>query len=41
LLAQLALAFTARGGFSGDGGSKQPHRTVLLHELGFELARLS
>jgi hypothetical protein len=41
LLAQLTRAFAARGGFPGDGGSKQPHRTVLLHELGFKLARLS
>jgi hypothetical protein len=41
LLAQLARAFAARKGFSSDGGSKQPHRGVLLRELGFELARLS
>jgi hypothetical protein len=41
LLAKLARAFAARGGFSGDGGSKQPHRAVLLRKLGFELMRLS
>jgi hypothetical protein len=41
LLAQLARAFVAREGFSSDGGSKQPHRAVLLRELGFELTRLS
>jgi hypothetical protein len=40
-LAKLTRAFATRGGFSGDGGSKQPHRTVLLHELGFKLACLS
>jgi hypothetical protein len=38
---QLTRAFAARGGFSGDGGSKQPHRAVLLRELGFKLAFLS
>jgi hypothetical protein len=41
LLAQLARAFAARGGFPGDGGAKQTHGAVLLRELGFELARLS
>jgi hypothetical protein len=41
LLALLTRAFAARGGFSGDGGSKQPHRTLLLRELGFKLACLS
>jgi hypothetical protein len=41
LSAQLARTFTARGGFPGDGGPKQPHRAVLLRELGFKLARLS
>jgi hypothetical protein len=40
LSAQLACAFVARGCFSGDGGPKQPHRTVLLRELGLKLARL-
>jgi hypothetical protein len=39
LLAQLACALAARGGFPGDGGSKQPHRAVFLRKLGFELAR--
>jgi hypothetical protein len=38
---QLTRALAPRGGFPGDGGSKQPHRMVLLRELGFELARLS
>jgi hypothetical protein len=37
---QLVRAFTAHGGFPGDGGSKQPHRAVFLRELGFKLARL-
>jgi hypothetical protein len=41
LSAQLARAFATRGGFPGDGGSKQPHRTVLLRELGLKLARFS
>jgi hypothetical protein len=41
LLTQLARAFAARGGFSGDGGSKQSHRAILLRKLGFELACLS
>jgi hypothetical protein len=41
LLAHLACAFAARGGLPGDGGSKQPHRAVLLCELGFELMHLS
>jgi hypothetical protein len=40
LLAQLARAFAARGSFSSDGGAKQLYRTVLLRNLGFELARL-
>jgi hypothetical protein len=40
LSTQLPRAFAARGGFSGDGGPKQPYRTVLLCELGFKLARL-
>jgi hypothetical protein len=40
LLAKLTRALAARRGFSGDGGSKQPHRAVLLRELGFKLARL-
>jgi hypothetical protein len=41
LSAQLARAFIALGSFPGDGGSKQPHRAVLLRELGLKLARLS
>jgi hypothetical protein len=41
LSAQLACAFVARGGFPSDGGSKQPHRAVLLRELGFKVARLT
>jgi hypothetical protein len=41
LLAQLTRTFAARGGFPSDGGSKQPHRAVLLCELVFKLARLS
>jgi hypothetical protein len=41
LSAQLAHAFAARGGFPGDGGPKQPHRAVLLRELGLKLACLS
>jgi hypothetical protein len=41
LPAQFSCAFAAREGFSGDGGSKQSHRAVLLGELGFKLARLS
>jgi hypothetical protein len=41
LSAQLARVFAARRGFPGDGGSKQPHRAVLLRELGLKLARLS
>jgi hypothetical protein len=41
LSAQLTCAFAARGGFLGNGVLKQPHRTVLLRELGFKLARLS
>jgi hypothetical protein len=30
LLAQLTRAFATRGGFSRDGGAKQPHRAVLF-----------
>jgi hypothetical protein len=41
LLAKLTRAFATPRGFSGDGGSKQPHHAVLLRELGFELACLS
>jgi hypothetical protein len=41
LLAQLARAFTARGSFSSDGGTKQSYRAVLLRELSLMLARLS
>jgi hypothetical protein len=41
LSAQLAYAFFAHGGFSGDGGPKQPHRMVFLRELGLKLACLS
>jgi hypothetical protein len=41
LSAQFPCAFAALGGFPGDGGSKQPHRAVLLREHGFKLARLS
>jgi hypothetical protein len=41
LSAQFSCAFAARGGFPSDGGSKQPHRAVLLRELGFKLAHLS
>jgi hypothetical protein len=40
LSTQFPREFAARGGFSGDGGPKQPYRAVLLHELGFKLARL-
>jgi hypothetical protein len=40
LSTQLPRVFAARGGFSGDGGPKQPYRAVLLCELGFKLARL-
>jgi hypothetical protein len=41
LSAQLACAFAARGGFPSDRGPKQPHRAVLLRELGLKLACLS
>jgi hypothetical protein len=41
LPAQLSRAFAARGGFSCDGGAKQPYRAVLFRQLGLELARLS
>jgi hypothetical protein len=41
LSAQLACVFATRGGFSGDGGPKQPHRAVVLRELGLKLACLS
>jgi hypothetical protein len=41
LSAQLASAFAVRGGFPGNGGLKQPHRAVLLCELGLKLACLS
>jgi hypothetical protein len=40
LSAQFACAFAARGGFSGDGGPKQPHCAVFFRELGLKLARL-
>jgi hypothetical protein len=40
LSAQLACAFATRGGFSGDGGPKQPHRAIFLRDLGLKLVRL-
>jgi hypothetical protein len=40
LSAQLACAFATRGGFPGDGGTKQPHRALLLRELGLKLTCL-
>jgi hypothetical protein len=40
LYAQLACAFAARGGFPRHGGVKQPHRVVLLLQLGLELTCL-
>jgi hypothetical protein len=39
LLAQLTRTFSTCGGFSSDGGAKQPYREVLLRKLGLELAR--
>jgi hypothetical protein len=36
LYAQLPRAFAARGGFPCHGGAEQPHRPVLLRQLGFE-----
>jgi hypothetical protein len=41
LLAQLAHAFSACGGFSSNGGTKQSHRAVLFCELSLEITRLS
>jgi hypothetical protein len=41
LSAQLARVFAARGGFSDDGGPKQPHRAVFFRKLGLKLACLS
>jgi hypothetical protein len=40
LSAQLTRAFAVRGGFSRDGGAKQPHRAVFFRQLGLELAGL-
>jgi hypothetical protein len=40
LLAQLAHTFTARRGFSSNGGAQQSHHAVLFRELSLELARL-
>jgi hypothetical protein len=40
LPAQLGRTFPARGGFSRDGGAKQPHHAVLFRQLGLELAFL-
>jgi hypothetical protein len=40
LPAQFTRSFAARGGFSRDRGAKQPHRAVLLRQLGLELTRL-
>jgi hypothetical protein len=40
LFAQLPRAFVARGGFPSHGGVEQPHRSILLRQLGLELAGL-
>jgi hypothetical protein len=40
LPAQLTRAFGTRGGFSRDGGVKQPHRAVFFCQLGLEFACL-
>jgi hypothetical protein len=40
LYAQLPRAFAARGGFPCHGGAEQPHRPILLCQLGLEFAGL-
>jgi hypothetical protein len=40
LYAQLPRAFAARRGLPGHRGAEQPHRSILLRQLGFEFAGL-
>jgi hypothetical protein len=40
LYAQLTRAFAARGSFPRHRGAEQPHRPILLRQLGLELAGL-
>jgi hypothetical protein len=40
LYTQLPRALAARRGFPRHRGAEQPHRPILLHQLGFEFAGL-